>query len=208
MVCQIGECQAIAPLFVRTYISLSTLKTGRRDPENRTVTCGAAGGVCTVQHSPPRHCLCLLLRLHLPIPPTPTPIKPRSASVLRSVDKRLGGLAKSLVRDLCNYKAQAIAKLTGYAHIVFVFPYHHCCGVQPLQDFPCTVNFASMPSETALRVSTDNARRKLCCLCGPAVSGGRFVIPEEAPPADPEPESAVAEAAAKAGAAAGTTAGA
>ncbi len=57
MVCQIGEYQAIAPLFVRTYISLSTLKTGRRDPENRTVTCGAAGGVCTVQHSPPRHCL-------------------------------------------------------------------------------------------------------------------------------------------------------
>ncbi len=37
-----------------------------------------------------------------------------SASVLRSVDKRLGGLAKSLVRDLCNYKARAIAKLTGY----------------------------------------------------------------------------------------------
>jgi hypothetical protein len=73
--------------------------------------------VCAVQRI--HHtaaCVCCCRRALLTPPPTPHPIQPRSASVLRSVDKRLGGLAKSLVRDLCNYKAQAIAKLTGCVH--------------------------------------------------------------------------------------------
>jgi hypothetical protein len=53
----------------------------------------------------------------------------RSASVLRSVDKRLGGLAKSLVRDLCNYKAQAIAKLTGCVHRTCSLDIHKKCSL-------------------------------------------------------------------------------
>ena len=35
--------------------------------------------------------------------------------MLRGLDKRVGGLIKLLVRDLCNYKARVIAQLTGFA---------------------------------------------------------------------------------------------
>ena len=34
---------------------------------------------------------------------------------MRGVDKRVGGLVRLLVRDLCDYKAHAIAQLTGHS---------------------------------------------------------------------------------------------